>query len=51
MPGIDPGANTLPQTSSLVIQKMRQHTLFKSVDGTKLGVTDIDTVVLPFQWT
>lgn len=51
MPGIDPGANTLPQTSSLMIQKIGQCTLCKPVGGTKLGVTDMGMVVLPFQWT
>lgn len=51
MPGIGPGANTLTQTPSLMIQKMGQCTLCKFVDDTKLGVTDIDAVVLPFKWT
>lgn len=48
---IDPGANTVPQTSSLMIQKMGQCTPCKFVDDTKLRVTDSDTVVLPFKWT
>lgn len=49
VPRIGPGANTLPQSSSLTIQKMGQCRKF--IDYTKLGETDTDTVVLPFKWT
>lgn len=49
MPGFDTGADTVPQTSSVMIQKMGQCTLSKFVDDTELGVTDTDTVVLPFK--
>lgn len=51
MPRIGPGANTLPQTSSLKIQTMGQCSHCKFIDDRKLGETDIDTVVLPFKWT